>query len=1640
MVVNLSYKLTHLAQSLRPQHHFTSLRSAFPSASTSSPGFDFTSNVFGAAQNAASSSGTSAGGATMIGMAAGAVGAGAGASAGAGSGGGSSKAGSWGSHWGFQTGKSISQAQVQSDSTNSNNDEDNLRTALSSPHRRILRDRRASLSSASPFPFRLRRNTSIVPTDLLHAEEAGLSSVRVRLSSSEMQRRYHSAFSQGKRTEEVEEMQKEHQEADLGPERVEAEMVRKTGRRASISEQPSASSQQQLEAQTAAQSEEQQESSTQTPSSSSNDSPSASASEATPFTSEPPPTASKPSVRRNSASSFSPVPLDKSTFSAPKVTRVQEKRPPSSGIQKSRPSRNEKSATSNRTTGANLLTPAQVEMYNAIKAAEASRKITKVEAVVRAYLADPSIWHTRNHNAALHALFNLREPDSPLDTIITLYNQLFETDSLRPNLTSYELVLRSFCRRDEEVRANIRFIQKRVKKRELAAAARGAWDVRSVRAAEETGGVPAREPEEARFLLEQEQQRLQALESPDFDYFTPALQIYRALGSLGDRLPMPVVGLLLQGAVARREVDLALELFTRLEKSKFQAPSIKTYQSLIEMYGSIEKDKDLVMDVFEAFLAARADGTLRPSPIPRNASSRVMYQTSSIKHKYDSSPEYIEVAPEEHAQTSMTPDEGVWSQTIKSLFNAGDAAGAVTLLERLLVAQNSPELLPAGYPDTLNQRLVGQVVNGFVQAGDEASARRWFDRLAHPENSSDSLPRPYFYSMTLFGAIESPHLDLINHIYRSTLDRASTDFKLSISDFFTVTDVNLARLWKANSEEERNKIFDAIAEFREKFEGATKKRYLVNFDGADFTLSTGLFGRIIQALGYYGRFEEAKSTFREYANIVRSVMARAPIDSTRGERPGTAGRNRKEWAVRLTDIASGALGLKPTLVNGRVVTSGFVSPDARPSLRQAVTVVNWSNKLRYTVEFEPWLEHVPVVVGSYLQDRSRVLEEKERFSGDHWFTILECFAHAQALVARGKGFDFDFPGFELAFEDFIRSGVKLPDGFDNYDYASFVKALKVGGVPRARIIEIVQVMNQGLIDGVKPEQEPVEAVEQAVNSKSSPVSASAESAPATATSATGKSSEDEPSYARCQSLPTPPSTPPSYFAELPPAPSFEFENLDANLASRIKELVFSNKLSEALTLVHSAAQAGTFANLDSYGILIEQLGRQHLVQEVRQVYLIAYSALQAMSSQPEAQSLAWVKLEDKMVIALAQAGELIDVGHHRDRLIQAGRAPSADGYAAMILNMKETTDDAAVALMLFEESQRYNVRPNVYLFNTLISKLSRARRAKEALEYFELMKTFGLRPSSITYGAIINACCKTGDDVAADYLFNEMVTQPEFKPRVPPYNTMMQFYTSTKPDRKRALHYYNELVRAKVQPTGHTYKLLLDAYGTIGEPDLEQMQQVFAKLANNDRVTVTGAHWASMITAYGAVAKDLDRAIAIFDSISHHPSTRGNPNGPLPDAVVYEALVNALLVNDKPELCDKYLEEMKNKGVRMTAYVANSLIKGYAAQNNFGGARAVFLAMQDPPVGVASLGNHPIDRHPKHHHQTGPSTSTQMPVDAPVYREPSTYEMMVKAELKAGEPRAAAEIVQMAEQRAFPPAVIARLQRLLTDVGAVSLL
>lgn len=80
----------------------------------------------------------------------------------------------------------------------------------------------------------------------------------------------------------------------------------------------------------------------------------------------------------------------------------------------------------------------------------------------------------------------------------------------------------------------------------------------------------------------------------------------------------------------------------------------------------------------------------------------------------------------------------------------------------------------------------------------------------------------------------------------------------------------------------------------------------------------------------------------------------------------------------------------------------------------------------------------------------------------------------------------------------------------------------------------------------------------------------------------------------------------------------------------------------------------------------------------------------------------------------------------------------------------------------------------------------------------------------------------------------------------------------------------------------------------------------------------------------------------------------------------------------------------------------------------------MFESLSDPQSGVAATGNH-----------TGDTNSAVVKPDAPVYREPSTYEAMIRCEMQAGEKDRAQALLDRAVARAFPAAVVARMERLI---------
>lgn len=107
---------------------------------------------------------------------------------------------------------------------------------------------------------------------------------------------------------------------------------------------------------------------------------------------------------------------------------------------------------------------------------------------------------------------------------------------------------------------------------------------------------------------------------------------------------------------------------------------------------------------------------------------------------------------------------------------------------------------------------------------------------------------------------------------------------------------------------------------------------------------------------------------------------------------------------------------------------------------------------------------------------------------------------------------------------------------------------------------------------------------------------------------------------------------------------------------------------------------------ETLGRVINALGRRRDTSKIAEVY--AYTPIVLSSLPIDAQRESWFYIEDTMMEALAHAGNLPAAQWHRSRIIEAGGAPSADAYGAVISCIRNTTDDASVALSFFEESQK----------------------------------------------------------------------------------------------------------------------------------------------------------------------------------------------------------------------------------------------------------------------------------------------------------------------------------------------------------------
>lgn len=429
-------------------------------------------------------------------------------------------------------------------------------------------------------------------------------------------------------------------------------------------------------------------------------------------------------------------------------------------------------------------------------------------------------------------------------------------------------------------------------------------------------------------------------------------------------------------------------------------------------------------------------------------------------------------------------------------------------------------------------------------------------------------------------------------------------------------------------------------------------------------------------------------------------------------------------------------------------------------------------------------------------------------------------------------------------------------------------------------------------------------------------------------------------------------------------------------------------LNEALMKFRNIRRAGRHPRYIAYAKLITAAAKEGRINLTHDILGMARNDMPYLSEYTIVRH-GWSSILDAMVGACLTAGKRTLAEQFHQELRDIGAAPTANTFGLYITTLKESTktfDEATEAVSIFNRALSEGVEPSSFLYNALIGKLGKARRIDDCLRYFQEMRTAGIRPTSVTYGTIVNALCRVSDERFAEELFDEMESMPNYKPRPAPYNSLMQFFLTTKRDSKKVLAYYERMQSRNIQPTMHTYKLLIDTHATLEPINLVAAEGILDTIrASGQRPEAV--HYASLIHAKGCALHDMAGARHIFDNVLASGDVRAQ-------ACLYQALFESMVANHCVAQTEDVLNSMTARHVEMTPYIANTLIHGWAMENNVAKSKAVYESVS-------------LER-----------------------REPSTYEAMTRAFLTAEERDSALAIVREMLSRGYPQAVSSKILEL----------
>ena len=361
-------------------------------------------------------------------------------------------------------------------------------------------------------------------------------------------------------------------------------------------------------------------------------------------------------------------------------------------------------------------------------------------------------------------------------------------------------------------------------------------------------------------------------------------------------------------------------------------------------------------------------------------------------------------------------------------------------------------------------------------------------------------------------------------------------------------------------------------------------------------------------------------------------------------------------------------------------------------------------------------------------------------------------------------------------------------------------------------------------------------------------------------------------------------------------------------------------------------------------------------------------------------------------------------------MIRDGFKPNTCSYN-YLMKACLTKGDCIGVFKLFENMVRVGtkVKPNSVTYGHMINACLTHGDTTNACNIVEGIAQFGFKPNKSTYYRLIKACAQTGDLLKAAQLSKEV------KRNQTVCKCLIDGYVKIK-NAIGAFGVFDDMIQNGIKPRIDIYKSLDKVY----DPHGGKLDFVL-----NKKYPISTPHYiihkkqvsrsfSPRLYAYNkkiifySRQSNADKAREVFESI---------PNDLKPNVHTYAPLMNAYINSGQPFRAFNVFDDMIRADIQPNAYIYNCLIGACIKGRNLGKAFETFKEMAQAGIrpntytynclieACAQLGN--------------PRKATQL--SKKIKPTQTTYDHLVQAYIKGGDPLGALEIFNKMVQKGFNP-------------------